>query len=159
MQASDRDALKARHDFQAWAGRSTGPAEGVLRNVTFTGTELPGFRLDRADRRETAEPPRLTMFWRRGESPAVVRVDVFECASREAAHEYLIDALNEFESAGIRRRTDLNVGNVAFGAPTVVLFARGNLVVLVRKATPQAEPVTSIAGVIDTILLARLRTG
>ena len=45
MQASERDALKARHDFQAWAGRSPGPAEGVLRHVTFTGTEVPGFRL------------------------------------------------------------------------------------------------------------------
>lgn len=159
MQASDRDALKARHDFHAWAGPSTAPAEGVLRNVTFVGNEVPGFRLDRADLRETAEPPRLTVFWRRGESPAVVRVDVFECASREAAHEYLIDALNEFESAGIGRRTDLNVGNVVFGTPSVVLFARGNLVVLVRKATPQPEPVTPIAQAIDTILLARLRAG
>jgi len=159
MQASDRDALKARHDFHAWAGQRATPAEGVLRNVTFTGTEVPGFRLDRADRRETAQPPRLTTFWRRGESSAVVRVDVFECASPEAAHEYLIDALNEFESAGIGRRTDLNVGNVAFGTPSVVLFARGNLVVLVRKATPQPEPVAPIAQAIDTALLARLRAG
>jgi hypothetical protein len=159
MQASERDALKARHDFQVWAGRSAGPAEGVLRNVTFTGTEVPGFRLERADRRDTAQPPRLSTFWRRGESPAVVRIDLFENASREAAHEYLIDALNEFESAGITRRPELNVGTVAFGTASVVLFARGNLVVLVRKATPQSEPVTGVAQVIDTMFVARLRAG
>ena len=157
MQTSDRDALKERYGFREWAGQSTGPGDRALRNVVFTGNELPGLRLDRVDRREAAEPPRLTTFWRRGD--AVVRVDVFECASRDAAHEYLIDALNEFESAGIGRRTDLNVGEVAFGTPSVVLFARGNLVVLVRKATPQPEPVTPIAQAIDAIVLGRLRTG
>lgn len=48
---------------------------------------------------------------------------------------------------------------MAFGTPSVVLFARVNLVVLVRKATPQPEPVTPIALAVDTILLDRLRTG
>lgn len=159
MQASDRDALKERHHFREWAGKSTVPGDRAVRNFTFMGNELPGFRLDRVDRREAAQPPRLTAFWRRGETQAVVRVDVFECASSEAAHEYLIDALNEFESAGIGRRTDMNFGDVAFGTDSVALFARGNLVVLVRKATPQPEPVTPIAQAIDTIILGRLRAG
>ena len=89
----------------------------------------------------------------------MVRVDVFECASSDAAHEYLIDALNEFESAGIGRRTDVSFGDVAFGTQSVALFARGNLVVLVRKATPQPEPVTPIAQAVDTIILGRPRPG
>jgi len=158
MQASDRDALKERHHFREWAGQSAA-GDRAVRNFTFTGNELPGFRLDRVDRREAAQPPRLTAFWRRGETQAVVRVDVFDCASSDAAHEYLIDALNEFESAGIGRRTDMNFGDVAFGTDSVALFARGNLVVLVRKATPQPEPVTPIAQAIDTIILGRLRAG
>jgi hypothetical protein len=88
-----------------------------------------------------------------------VRIDVFECASVDAAHEYLIDALNEFESAGIGRRTDVTLGDVAFGTDSVALFARANLVVFVRKATPQTEPVTPIAQTIDTVILRRLQAG
>ena len=82
---------------------------------------------------------------------------MFECASTDAAHEYLIDALNEFESGGIGRRADAAFGDVAFGTESVALFARGNLVVLVRKATPQKEPVTPIAQIVDALIINRLR--
>jgi hypothetical protein len=159
MQAAERDALKERHRFREWAGRSAAPVGRDVRKFAFTGDELPGFRLDRVDRREEAQPPRLTAFWRRAATQAVVRIDVFECASVNAAHEYLIDALNEFESAAIGRRTDVTFGDVAFGTDSVALFARGNVVVLVRKATPQTEPVTPIAQAIDTVILGRLRAG
>ena len=113
--------------------------------LTFTGDELPGLRLERLDRRDADQPPRVIAFWRRGDTQAVVRTDVFECASVNAAHEYLVDALNEFESGGIGRRVDANFGDVAFGTDSVALFARAYFVVLVRKATPQTEPVTPIA--------------
>ena len=125
----------------------------------MAGEELPGFRLDRVDRRADTQPPRLTSFWRRTGTQAVVRIDVFECASVTDAHEYLIDALNEFESAAIARRTDVTVGDVAFGTDSVVLFARANVVVLVRKATPQTEAVAPIAQMIDALILGRLKVG
>jgi len=159
MQASEREALKERHRFREWAGKSATPADRAVRKFTLTGDELPGLRLDRVDRREDAQPPRLTAFWRRGATQAAVRVDVFECASVNEAHEYLIDALNEFESAGIVRRTDVTLGDVAFGTDSVALFARANLVVLVRKATPQTEPITPVAQMIDNVILRRLQTG
>ena len=159
MQTAEREALKERHRFREWAGKSATPLDRAVRKFAFTGDELPGLRLDRVDRREEAQPPRLTAFWRRAATQAVVRIDVFECASVNAAHEYLIDALNEFESAGIGRRTDLTLGDVAFGTDSVALFARANLVVLVRKAAPQPEPVTPIAQTIDTVILRRLQAG
>ena len=81
------------------------------------------------------------------------------CASVAEAHEYLIDALNEFESAAIVRRTDVTFGDVVFGTDSVVLFARANLVVLVRKASPQTEAVLPIAQTIDALILARLKVG
>jgi hypothetical protein len=55
------------------------------------------------------------------------------------------------------RRSDANFGDVAFGTDSFALFARANLVVLVRKATPQPEPVTPLAQAIDTLILSRLR--
>jgi hypothetical protein len=86
------------------------------------------------------------------------RIDAHpKCASVAAAHEYLVDALNEFESGGMGRRSDANFGDVVFGTDSVALFARANLVVLVRKATPQPEPVTPLAQAIDTLILSRLR--
>jgi hypothetical protein len=157
MEAAHRAALKRVHAFDEWAGKSALPPERTLRRFTFAGDELPGLRLERVDRRDALEPPRLSVFWRRVETQAVVRTDLFDCASVQAAHEYLIDALDEFESGAIRRRTDANFGDVAFGTDSVALFARANLVVLVRKATPQREPVAPVAQAIDTLLLARLR--
>jgi hypothetical protein len=159
MQAAERDALKERHRFGEWAGKSNAPGDRIVRGLSMTGEELPGLRLDRIDRRADTQPPRLTSFWRRAGTQAVVRIDIFECASVTDAHEYLIDALNEFESAAIVRRTDVTIGDVAFGTDSVVLFARGNVVVLVRKATPQPEAVVPIAQAIDALILGRLKAG
>jgi hypothetical protein len=159
MQAAERDALKERHGFREWAGKSSTPADRSVRSLSFTGEELPGLRLERVDRRADSQPPRLTSFWRRGDTQAVVRVDLFECASVTDAHEFLIEALNEFQSAGILRRTDVAIGDVVFGTDSVSLFARANLVVLVRKATPQAAAVAPIAQAIDALVLGRLKAG
>ena len=159
MQAAERDALKERHRFREWAGKSSLPADRNVQGLLFAGEEMPGFRLERSDRRADAQPPRLTSLWRRAANQAVVRVDLFECASVADAHEYLIDALNEFESAAIVRRTDVTIGDVAFGTDSVVLFARANLVVLVGKASPQTEAVLPIAQTIDALILGRLTAG
>jgi hypothetical protein len=159
MQAAERDALKERHRFGEWAGKSSVSGDRIVRGLSLTGEELPGLRLDRVDRRADTQPPRLSSFWRRAGTQAVVRVDLFECASVADAHEYLIDALNEFESAAIVRRTDAAIGDVVFGTDSVVLFARANLVVLVRKATPQTEAVAPIAQMLDALILGRLKAG
>ena len=84
-----------------------------------------------------------------------MRVDVFALESVQAAHEYLVDALGEFESSAIRRRTDTNIGDVAFGTETVMLFARGNLVVVVRNAGREIVPVNAIARAVDAAVLGR----
>ena len=160
MHTSERERLMERHRYSEWAGRSTVPAGQIVRQPIFTGDELAGYRLERTQRRELPEqPPCVTSFWHRIGSPAVIRVDVFECSSIDAAHAYLIEALGEFESAGIGRRTDVRFGDVAFGTDSVALFARGNLVILVRKATPQAESVADVAETIDAIVVGRPRAG
>jgi hypothetical protein len=160
MPAPKREWLEQRHRYSEWAGRSEVPSDRRLRRFTFLGDELPGWALERGERREAGPTPaRVTGFWRRGDPKAVLRVDVFECVSLDAAHKYLIDALGEFESAAIARRTDAKLGDVAFGTNTVALFARGNLVVLVRNAAREVVPVTEIAQALDAMLLRRLREG
>ena len=158
MQTFERERLKERHRYSDWAGQTAAPSDRTVQKFMFTGDELPGYHLERTERREIAQhPPRVTGFWRRIDADAVVRVDVFECHSVDAAHDYLIEARGEFESAAIGRRTDVSFGDVAFGTDSVVLFARGNVVVLVRKATPQTDSVTGIAQAIDAKILGRLR--
>jgi len=86
----------------------------------------------------------------------VVRTDIFECASLNTDTS-LIDALNEFESGAIGRRAMPTSANVAFGTDSVALVCPREPRCLVRKATPQTEPVTPIAQAIDAIILGRLK--
>jgi hypothetical protein len=157
MNQPKREWLKERHRFSEWAGRSELPKDRRVEQPALAGSDLPGWTLERAERREAAPAPaRHTSFWRRENADEVVRVDLFACASVDAAHEYLVDALGEFESSAVRRRTD-GVGDVAFGLDTVALFARGNVVVVVRSAGRPAVPVTAIAQAVDAIILGQLR--
>jgi hypothetical protein len=150
MDGTKREWLKERYRFSEWAGRSRLPKQQRMEQPSFTGGEVPGWTLERSEQREAGPTPaRHTSFWRRGDSDAVVRIDLFACASLDAAHEYLVDALGEFESNAMRRRTDASIGDVAFGTETVILFARGNLVVLVRNAGREVVSVTAIARVVD----------
>jgi hypothetical protein len=157
MDPTHRATLERLHGYGEWAGRSTLAPGRTLRGFTFAGDELPGLQVERVDRRGELNPPRLTAFWRRGKTGGVVRTDLFDCGSLQAAHAYLIDVLDEFESAAIGRRADAGFGDVAFGTDSVALFARANLVVLVRKATPQSEAVAPIAKAIDALILGRLQ--
>ncbi len=157
MDVVSRERLKERHRFSEWTGRTSVSKERRVEHLAFTGRELPGWAFERAQRLRGAEPPRLTGFWRRGTSEAVLRVDVFECSSVDAAHEYLIDALDEFQSSGMRRWTEAGFGDVAFGTDTVALFARGNVVVVVRNAGGDVTSVTAAAQAIDALVLRQLQ--
>jgi hypothetical protein len=148
MDGAKRERLQEQHRFSEWAGRSTLPKERRIEAPAFTGKELPGWTLERTKGRTT--------FWRRGTSDAVVRIDIFASESVDAAHEYLVDALGEFESSGIRRRADTSIGDVAFGTEIVILFARGNLVVVARNAGREVVPVTAIARAVDAAVLRGL---
>lgn len=150
---SKREWLKERHRFSEWSGRSALAKEQRVEAPAFRGTELRGWSLDRAEQREN----RHTSFWRGEAKDVVIRIDVFVCASVNAAHEYLIDALGEFESSTMRRHADAKFGDVAFGTETVALFARGNLVVLVRNAGREAVAVTAVAQAVDSIVLGQRR--
>ena len=57
MQESEREALKERHRYSEWAGRSTAPSDRSVRNFMFTGDELPGYRL-KADGSRSAQSRR-----------------------------------------------------------------------------------------------------
>lgn len=81
----------------------------------------------------------------------VFRLDVDLCSSARAARYFLLRRLADFQTPTLVSRNDLGIGDVAFvdlqtGA---FLFARGNLVVLVRNAGNEFVELTEIARDID----------
>lgn len=156
MQADQRELLRQKHNFSEWRGEAgAGP---VIRDFGLTGDELTGWELVRTKRQDALRPPRLDTFWQRAGEPTeiLLGVHVTECASVVAAREALLDALGDFQSPGVGRRTDLGIGDVAFGDGSVLLFARGNLMVLVRNAGRQVDPVIEPARTLDAHLVRLL---
>jgi hypothetical protein len=178
-------SLKRRYDFPAWKKAQRLDSELHVWRFRFAGPELPGlvpvriepaettpgagFMLHIEDKKapaaEQAESdvlsaqPRLTKsFWRPVAMPkALINVDAYECASREACHEFLVHILGEFQSTKLERRDDLEIGDVAFAVPggAALAFARANLAYLVRNASRQTIDVTQIARELDQQLAAR----
>lgn len=159
MHAEHKRALEKQHRASEWRGRSE-HGRRVLKDFSFNGSEIRGWTLQRVRRDEHAKPPAMRSLWRRGESTnELLAIDVFQCASVKAAHDQLIEALGNMESAAIERRTEKNaVGEVTFAlGDTMVLFARGNVVVLIRNAGPTVVPVGAVARDLDALLVRRLK--
>ena len=180
-------SLKRRYDFAAWEHARRLDAELHVWRFAMAGGELPGLELARIDAAEPAPPsmavplqvaerrtrtrdakppppasqpePRLSKsFWRPVGAPqALINIDVYECASRPAAHELLLQVLGGFQTTQLVRRDDLGIGDVAFGMPTgtTLVFARGNLVHLARNASRDTQDVTGIARHLDQQLVDR----
>jgi hypothetical protein len=108
----------------------------------------------RRDARGT--PPALRSLWHRGD-PAVelLAIDVWVCASVAAAHDQLLEVLGNIQSDTIERhRGGGGIGDVAFTlGHTMALFARVNVVVLVRNAGPRTVDVEPVARAIDGMIV------
>src|SRR6267378_5821313 len=134
MHVGQKRFLEQRYGASKWYGRGRG-SRRMLKNYIFDGSEIFGWTLERAQRDERAKPPEINSLWRHNESTgALLAVKAFECTSIKAAHDQLIVALGNVESGAVERRTEKTaIGDVAFGLrDTMVLFARANLVVLIR---------------------------
>ena len=171
MDAERRDQLEQQHQYGEWRGRSALGPGVFVQGFAFAGRELPSWQLQRAERKP-GPPPRTTALWRRpsgvgslneeddaGVAEVLLRVDVYECGTVDAAHDYVIELLGDFQATEIRRRAQSPVGDVAFGTPLVLLFARANVVVLVRNAGRRVVEVVSAARELDAHLMSLLTRG
>lgn len=155
------DELKRRFDFAGWQGITTLPLHLLLWRYRMRGTELPGWEIRSARALVLPQAGRfLPSVWQH--SGAVhgeaVRLDAYECASRDAAHETVIRLLGEFTAPVVRRLTDLELGDVAFGPAEqgrAVLFARANLVFLVATAGALQGSVVPLAQSLDRDVVSK----
>jgi len=160
MQAEQKRFLEKRYGAREWYGY-TKHGRRVVKDFSLDKWEIPGWTPQRVERNELAKPPTIRSLWRRGESTTqLLAIDMFECASVKAAHDQLIEAFGNIESDAVERRTGKNSpGDVAFALDdTMVLFARANLVALIRNVGPKVVRVGKIARELDRLLLRRLES-
>jgi hypothetical protein len=155
LHPEQRQTLEREHGFAEWRGDSgEGPVGQGVSGFKFKGDELPGWELTKARRNEALDPPRYDTFWRPSEGgDALLGVQIIERPSLGAARETLLELLGDVESSAIKRRADLPIGDVAFGQEFILMFARGNLVVVVRNAGRKVVPVLDVARQVDAVVV------
>ncbi len=154
------DKLKRHYDFASWQGVTTLPLHLLLWHYRPRGTELHDWEIGSIRVLTLPHTPRfLPSMWRQpgGSRKNSLRLDTYECDSREAAHETLIHLLGEFSAPVMRRLIDTGFGDISFGGRdlSAVLFARANLVFLMAKAGRTPLTVTTLARELDHDLITR----
>jgi hypothetical protein len=155
MNAEQRRVLEEHYNFSKW--RAQGERRKRFLISLHLGTlHIRGWTLEREKRNDKATPPALHSLWRRGDSTnELLALDVFECDSVKATRDQLLEVLSNFESGSVERKTETSApGDVAFGlGETMVLFARANLVILIRNAGPKVVPITAAAREVDAMIV------
>lgn len=145
------DRLMQRYDFPSWS-TPEGPGSFAWR-FRLSGNEIPGWKPHRIQQVDLpGEPHSCLSVWRpvRGNG-ALLAINVYECDDEAAARRYLLRLLGEFQGPDLARVAA--PGQVAFAAGAVgLLFARGNLVALVRSIERMPAPVAETAARLDEVL-------
>jgi len=152
MDPGHKRYLQERLAADRWQGRG---GAAVIKGFAFAGDELPGWTLLRARREERDGALRTRALWHRGDPAAeLLSLDVWECASLAAAHDRLLEALGNTQSAAVRRQETGGVGDVGFAlGDGMALFARSNMVVWIRNAGPRVVEVSPVARALDRHLV------
>lgn len=164
MEESKIEYLKKHYAFDEWRGKNTLDENLLVWRFFPSENELTGWQPRRVQRVENPEversegPTVIQSIWQSAEreTETLLRVDSFECRSREDAHDYLLQALGQFQSTLLRQTNEI-AGDVAFTFPgeTAILFARANLVFLLRNGGRNVQPVTQFATQFDETLIGK----
>lgn len=149
MDSRSIEIAKQRYDFDAWHGTSTAGREIVRRKVTPPKNLIPEMELLQLREIVPGDGTRLIRAaWSKAE--ATLAVDVRECESLEKAHEIVVELLANIQAPDILRHPD-PIGDISFGRKdeNLLIFARGNLAVIIRNSGTDAIPVTNFARAID----------
>lgn len=157
---SQEEELKRRFNYEAWSADDSSQEKAVLRDISLSEIESPDWTAHRVERMAAKNfPPYVRSMWQpRGAGTEVlVRVEIYECDSTQAARAFLLRLLGEFQSNQIERRDGV-AGDVAFvyGGDTMVLFSRNNIVVWLRNAGAEVVSVAFLAKQIDAHILRLL---
>ena len=155
------EELKRRFNFEAWRERNLLRLTATLKTFEIGENDIPGWYIVRRSYDSTITPPVAKMIWSRREASneQLLSIETRASDSLQGAHAHLLELLGEFQSTALKEKPELDIGDVAFGItdPTVLLFARANLVVLVRNAGPKVIRVDEVARRLDAEIVGQLR--
>lgn len=148
------EALKGHYAFKEWSNINRLKENLFVRYFQFLPLLFPGWHIHRSRIIEQAGLPLKHMStWQRdnGDPDTVLRVETYECSSRAAAHEMLLEILAGFQSPGVLRSDDLDIGDVVFTVPgnAGIAFARANMAVFVSNAGRKQVSIPEIAHLLD----------
>jgi hypothetical protein len=153
MDPQHRELLERRFDVPSWYGSSR-YGERTVSGFAITSPELAEWSLASTDVRP-GERTRTRSMWRRGETRALLSLDLSECVSVTDAHDEVLERLADIESDRIERCEI--PGDVAFCYDdTMVLFARANIVAQVRNGGREIVAVMPFARALDERILERV---
>jgi hypothetical protein len=148
------DAFEKRYGFDQWSQPRRGAEALFIWRFALGGQELADHRIVRIETVGQPDAPAIASLWSAEQQHGVlVRVDVSEAPSVAGARAELLRVLAEFQSPQVER-LDSGPGDVAFspGAYRAVAFVRANVVVVVRNAGDEVEPVETAARELDQLL-------
>src|SRR5690349_4759440 len=111
-------ALAQSYGLENWRGTTTLATDLFIWRFYLSGAELPGMQAHSLQAEGPApEAPVIQSAWHPAAGPAdaLLTLDVFKCASRPEAHDFLIDIVAQYQSPDVRRREG-TAGDVAFSA-------------------------------------------
>ena len=151
------EQLRREFGYEQWAGRTSLQESLAVWRYFVAPSLLQGWRLHGSQRFDSGPATRTELIFTRPtrEDDELLRVDVFECSSLVAAHEQLLRVVADFQSAAVTQVTG-GPGDVAFGnGDFTQVFARANLVVMLRNAGRNLVPVTQSTRLIDAEITSR----
>jgi hypothetical protein len=154
-----RQYLEERYNVRAWLGKSR-YAQTPIRQFAVETLHLSGWKQHRVWR--VTNPAGIGLILRQHDNvlEQIMAINVWECADVEAAHEYLLAALMQAQSTAIERDRVSEIGDVLFRLnDTFFVFARANIVVLVRNIGSHVLGIEELANTLDLAILRRLALG
>jgi hypothetical protein len=92
--------------------------------------------------------------WNLGQLAA--RTTIYECSSRQAAHDLLWQMLQEIETLELRNRLELEFADIVFGdGYTFLLFARANVIFKVEALDGDSVPILELGQKLDADLTSK----
>lgn len=150
--------IKHKIEYDTWCGRSTLSESLFIYKYFMTASDIENWQLHRQRPIDVSGLPHcIQSMWRdpNGDPEVLLRVDIYECDSHMAAHEFLVHFVSQFQTTEVYRRDDVRIGDVVFIpiSEQAVLFIRANLLVFLADAGRTRAPLIKLARDFDDALI------
>jgi len=154
------NATAIRHDFQAWKGIRRLPESLFVLNFFLRPDEFSNWQLNNLRLiNQTQTAPVFQTFWqsRNVANRVTIRIESHQRNSLADAHSTVLKLLSRFHLLDIKLQQQATFGDVVFAVPTnfVILFARANMVFLLRNVGSDRTSCEPLARALDALTVSK----